>query len=130
MCIELCACNSRQSAWRAMKVHIQLEENYEGSNCTNLNRVSNNTHCNYHCVFLSSFGQTNQLTTCIDLCVNNILTFGLRSQRFESKPRLGQISVNGGCLKHPLLILGPTISRYYNAIVGPMMTFSVRSSKI
>ena len=30
----------------------------------------------------------------------------------------------------PLLILGPTFSRYYNAIVGPMMTFLVRSFKI
>ena len=26
------------------------------SNCTNLNRVSNNKHCKYHCVVLSSFG--------------------------------------------------------------------------
>ena len=33
-------------------------------------------------------------------------------------------------LKHPLLILGLTFSRYYNAIVGTMMTFLVRSSEI
>ena len=32
------------------------------SNCTNLNRVSNNKHFKYHHVVLSSFGQTNQLT--------------------------------------------------------------------
>ena len=25
--------------------------------------------------------------------------------------------------KYPLLILGPTFSQYYNAIVGPMMTY-------
>ena len=35
---------------------------FENNNCTNLNRVSNNKHCKYHCVVLSSFGQTNQLT--------------------------------------------------------------------
>ena len=38
--------------------------------------------------------------------------------------------LNDGWKKDPLLFLGPTFSRYYNAIVGHMMTFSVRSSKI
>ena len=45
MCIELCACIVRRSAWRAMKkCTSRLEGNYKDS------------------VVLSSFGQTNQLT--------------------------------------------------------------------
>ena len=39
-----------------------IDGNYEVSNCTNLNRVSNNKHCKCHRVILSSFGQTNRLT--------------------------------------------------------------------
>ena len=39
-----------------------LNGKYLISNCKNLNCVSNNKHCKYHCVVLSSFGQTNQLT--------------------------------------------------------------------
>ena len=66
MCIELCACIARRSAWRAMKkCTSRLEGNYEVSNCTNLNHVSNNKHCKYHRVVLSSFGQTNQLKSSI-----------------------------------------------------------------
>ena len=44
------------------KYTSRLEGNYLISNWTNLNRVSNNKHCKYNCVILSSFGQTNQLT--------------------------------------------------------------------
>ena len=63
MCIELCACIAGRSSWRAMKkCTSRLEGNYAVSNFTNLNRVSNNKHCKYHCAVLSSFVQTNQLT--------------------------------------------------------------------
>ena len=44
------------------KYTSRLEGIHLSSNCTNLNGVSNNTHCKYHCVVLSSFGQTNHLT--------------------------------------------------------------------
>ena len=36
----------------------------------------------------------------------------------------------GSLKKHPLLFLRPTFSWYYNVIVGPKTTISVRSSKI
>ena len=46
-----------RSAWRAMKkCTSSVEWNYVVSNCTNLNCVSNNKCCKYHCVVLSSFG--------------------------------------------------------------------------
>ena len=32
-----------------------------------------------------------------------------------------KLSFAGGYQKHPLLILGPTLSRYYNAIVGTIL---------
>ena len=44
------------------KCASRLEGNNLVSNCTNLNSVSNNKHCKYYRVILSSFGQTNQLT--------------------------------------------------------------------
>ena len=44
------------------KCTSRLEGNYKDPNRTNLNCVSNNKHYKYHCVVLSSFGQTNQLT--------------------------------------------------------------------
>ena len=35
---------------------------------------------------------------------------------------------SGGFKKHPFFFLGPIFSCYYNAIVGPMMTISVRNN--
>ena len=51
MCIELCAGNCAR-----VSLASRLDGNNLVSNCTNLNRVSNNKQCKYHCVVLSSFG--------------------------------------------------------------------------
>ena len=48
-----------------VKYTSRLEGNNLVSNWMNLNHVSNNKHCKYNCVVLSSFGQTNQLTISI-----------------------------------------------------------------
>ena len=48
------------------KVHLQIGGDYEVSNCTNLNRVSNNKHCKYQRVVLGYFGQTNQLSNALN----------------------------------------------------------------
>ena len=53
-----------------VKCTSRLEGNNAGSNCTNLNRFSNNKHCKYYRVVLSSFGQTNQLTLVFSLLSN------------------------------------------------------------
>ena len=105
--------NGRQSAWRAIKCTSRLEGNYEVSICTNLNRVSNNKHCKYNCVILSSFGQTNQLTQAmvwiLDLVhysghdwklASKLRTFGLlhkwflssslKLSRFQARSRSGR----------------------------------------
>ena len=58
------------------KCTSRLEGNYEVSNCTDMNRVSNNKHCKYQLVILSSFGQTNQLTlflSCLSSCLQLLL---------------------------------------------------------
>ena len=56
-----------------LKFTSRLEGNYEVSNCMNLDRVSNNKHCKYHHVVLSSFGQTNQLTTVFTQLLNSLM---------------------------------------------------------
>ena len=50
--IELCACNERRSAWRAMNVHLQIGGDLSRKSLYNLNRVSSNKHSKYHCVVL------------------------------------------------------------------------------
>ena len=63
--VPLIAC---RSAWRAMKKYTSsLEGKNQVSICTNLNRVSNNKHCKYLCVILSSFGKTHQPTETLHL---------------------------------------------------------------
>ena len=64
------------------KYTSRLEGNYLDSNWTNLNRVSNNKHCKYNCVVLSSFGQTNQLTTFCWSFVNLFTTEYLKVPAF------------------------------------------------
>ena len=57
------------------KCTSRLDGNYEVSNCTNLNHVSNNKHCKYHCVVLSTFRQTNQLTKLFEIAPSKSLDF-------------------------------------------------------
>ena len=54
--------NPHGSLGTQVKYTSRLEGNNLVGNWTSLNRVSNNKHCKYNCVVLSSFGQTNQLT--------------------------------------------------------------------
>ena len=83
VCIELCVYNGRRSGWPTIKCTSRLEGNYEDSNCMNLNRVSNNKHCKYHCVVLSSFGKTDQLTLCYLFRSQYVLTIIINKIVFQ-----------------------------------------------
>ena len=58
-----------------MKYTSRLEGNNIVSNQTNLIRTSNKHCCKYNRVVLSSFGETNQLTTVLTFYVVNFLFF-------------------------------------------------------
>ena len=60
-----------------VKYTSRLEGNNLVSNWMNLNHVSNNKHCKYNCVVLSSFGQTNQLTTSYHQHITSVKHLGI-----------------------------------------------------
>ena len=66
---------------------------------SNLNRVSNNKHCKYHCGVVSSFGQTNPLTISNGTCKLVSKDSRAASEHRDSKKMLCKFYKNGKCLK-------------------------------